>query len=291
MAITAGSTTKKSISRTAKIGIGIGSTTIFLIGVLAVFWFVRRHLRDRRRTDQQTETRSSDSSARSGTPSVPVAQEIAIRSLIDLGRELPDNGRLELHDMTRPRAQACETPSRCASTRVHELQEPCAPIAHELQSPNNHEHGIVIQDQRAKSKTGIIVSTNMTRQSCTGEIATTEIPCVKTTISSPKCGLVNLNRSLPATPISESPQCSPQIAAFARQIRKKNSSDTSLALSALQDLPLNAWQRSLRRPSLPRLSYTSMDMEIVIPPGVPDVEVVKPLSVRKKNGRKRGNFF
>ena len=49
---------------------------------------------------------------------------------------------------------------------------------------------------------------------------------------------------------------------------------------------LNAWQRRFAH-----LSYASMDMEIVIAPGLSEVEIIKPLNVTKKSEECRRNFI
>ncbi|KAF6237178.1 hypothetical protein HO173_004646 [Letharia columbiana] len=156
----------------------------------------------------------------------------------------------------------------------------------------------MIQNHGARSKYTIFVSTNVSSQSWTSIGTSTDIPCVGTTICSQKPKTVDLDRSLPPTPISESPQISPVIADFSGSVTTRKGSEAFVERPAagksicgtMGRVPshtrLNAWQRELAH-----LSYASMDMEFVIPSGLSEAETIKPLNVYKEMERSRRNFF
>ena len=108
-----------------------------------------------------------------------------------------------------------------------------------------------------------------------------------------------VDRSLSSTPISENPQVSPVVITGGGAVMSRKGSDAFVEKSAavesvyetvsqVRSSPnnLNAWQRRFAH-----LSYASMDMEIVVPPGPSEVEIIQPLNVSKKSGHRRGHFF
>ena len=223
---------------------------------------------------------------------------MAIDNLIGLYTELPDRGKAELQNLTSPPAPSSENsqPVIPLGNKPHELPPP--PISQEPMNVQNLDERIVVKNLREKSKYTIFVSTNLSRHSWTSVGTSFEIPSVKTTISSDNINIIDMDRSLPPTPISESLQCSPAAENFSQHVLAGRASDAltkrrSIIRSTHGDLiqippptRLNAWQRALAH-----LSYSSMDMEIVIPPGSSDVDIVKPLNVPKQNLWSRRNFF
>lgn len=106
---------------------------------------------------------------------------------------------------------------------------------------------------------------------------------------------VNLDRSLPPTPISESPQVSPIAVIDPDELDGRSATAEFLCKSERtmdhvvpSPIHLNDWQRRFAH-----LSYASMDMEIVIPPDLlPGVDIIEPLNIVKRNKDGRGdNFF
>jgi len=284
------------LSHAAKIGIGVGATS-FLLLCLAMVVIAFRKLRkgrDRRRLFRNRKFINFSQQSQLSNASSP--RTIAMNSSTNSRRELADSGKLELNGETPPselRNEALESIMRTA----YELNEPTAPIAHELMSRDSNER-IMLQNHTAKSKYKIFMTTNISRRSWTSIGTSNEVPYVKTTISSQTANRVEIDRSLPPTPISESVQCSPIQGNFGQSVTTHNghealSNSPDIARSVYGDIGqissparLNAWQRSFAH-----LSYSSMDLEIVIPPESTDVEIIKPLSIYNKRGRNRRNFF
>ena len=196
--------------------------------------------------------------------------EIANNSLICPYRELPDSGKAELVD-------------------------PFAPVAHELMNQRPSDRTSVLRYHAPRSKCTTLVSTKMSTQNWTSIDTSSDMQCARIQ----KLETVNLNRSLPPTPISESPQVGPVAVIFNGVMAPRQGPDISDERSVAVDftsgrtmdhilspIHLNAWQRRFAD-----LSYASMDMEIVVPPGLSEVEIVKPLNVTKKSEVCRSNFF
>ena len=121
-------------------------------------------------------------------------------SLIGAYRELPDTGKSELLDETAP------------SKFRHEMSEqpqPSAPVAYELMTPFSSGERSMVQNHSARKRFAIFKSTNVSRKSWPSIDTSIEIPCVETIIYSQKPKKVDLDWSLPPTPISESLQVSP----------------------------------------------------------------------------------
>lgn len=116
--------------------------------------------------------------------------------------------------------------------------------------------------------------TNVSMQSRSGIGIPTNNPCVETTICSEKPQTVDVDRSLPRTPISESPRVSPLVADISGVVMKRKGSEVCVAMSAVvgsvlgatDQVPsrtrLDAWQRGLAH-----LSYASMEIESKLPAG------------------------
>ena len=201
----------------------------------------------------------------------PSIQEIVNNSLTGPYQELPDSGKAELVGSF-------------------------APVAHEVMTQHPSDITSRLQNHASPSEYTLFVSTGVLTQNSTSIDTSSDIQRARTQ----RPETINLNRSLPPTPISESPQVSPFAANFNGAMASRRDPDVFDARSAaLESIPetvgdvpsptpthLNAWQRRFAH-----LSYASMDMEIVVPPDLSDVEIIKPLNVTKKGEGYRRNFF
>ena len=196
-------------------------------------------------------------------------QELANNSLIGPHRELPDSGKAELVD-------------------------PFAPVAHELMTQRPSDGTSMLRIHVPRSKYTTFVSTGMSTRSWTSIDTSSDIQCAEVQ----RLEKVNLNQSLPPTPISENPQVDRLAVKFDGATASRRTpgaiDDTSAAVESVcvaidhipSPTPLIAWERRS-----PHLSYAEMEMEIVIPPSLPEVEMMKPLNVIKKSKECRGNFL
>ena len=199
----------------------------------------------------------------------PSIQEIDNNGLIGPYQELPDSGKAELVGSF-------------------------APVAHELMTRRPSDITSSLRNHASRSKYITFASTDTPTQSWTSFDTSSDVQCVN--IQKPE--KINLDRSLPPTPISESPQVGPVTVNFNGATAPRRTPDafdeTSSASGSIcvaiahvsSPTHLNAWQRRFAH-----LSYASMDMEIVVPPGVSEVEIIQPLNVAKKSEECCGNFF
>ena len=254
--------TESHIGRNTKIGVSVGLIALFLLSLVATVLLVKKKTwrlpQDKERGRETMELWQHS------------IQEIANNSLVGPYRELPDSGKAELVD-------------------------PTAPVAHELMNHRPSDGKITLHYHAPRSKCTTIVSTNMLTQNWTSIDTSSDMQCAKVQ----KLEMTNLNRSLPPTPISESPQVGPIAVIFNGVLASEQGPDISDERSAAEDFPcastmrrvpspthLNAWQRRFAH-----LSHASMDMEIVIPPGLSEVEIIKPLKITKKTEVSRSNVF
>ena len=277
------------ITRAAKIGISIGSIVVFLLCVLVITCVVRKRRNSARMQDTQFNPEPTSSGQPHITSNTFSTQEIAENSLIGPQRELPDNEIAELRGMSIASQPSNQVQQRETSLHsIPELRAQCTPQSKSLVQPPN-----------SPCRRAISVSTKMTRHSWTSIGSSAKVPCVETTICSQTIKPIDVYRSLPSTPISESLQISPIVEDFDRYIRAGKCSDVIRERSALvksvcgslSRVPsngrrLNAWQRSFAH-----LSYTSMDIEITIPPGMSEPDIIRPLNIPNIRGKSRRNFF
>ena len=285
------------MGRASKIGIGVGSTIAFCLSLLALFLTVKKWRKTRGEKHEGVAAPRVESPEKSVAADVSRTQEIGINSYVGPYRELPDSGRVELAPNVSASTNVGQ-PSGPIMAAMNELDEPSPPIANELMNLQAFNEGSMIQNRNAKNKYKIFVSTNMSRQSWRSGGSQVEGPRIETTISSRRPKRYDVDRSLPPTPISESVQASPIRADFNQCVPIVKTSDAistrSTAVKSCHGdvreggsaVPLNAWQRDFSH-----LSYSSMDMEIVVPPGSSEVDVIKPLRINKRDGRRRQNFF
>ena len=252
-----------------KIGVSLGLVALFLLSLLAVIFFVKKKTRLLHQ-DGERDRETVD-------PRQHSIQEIANNSLTGQYQELPDSGKAELVD-------------------------PFPTVAHELPTQRSPDATSRLRDHASSSKYITFVSTNMSTQSRTSIDTSSYTQCAETKKLEP----INLNRPLPPTPISESPQLSIAVVDFnngampSRRDRDPADVSDGRRSPAVQSIcrtlghvttsptRLNAWQRRFTH-----FSYASMDMEIVVPPGVQDVEIIPPLNVIGKSESEGwpGNFF
>ena len=158
--------------------------------------------------------------------SLEYAQEIGYNSMVEPFRELPDSAkaRVELRNEQSPLGSGNETSG---------MPEVLPPVSHEL-SADRGSH--VMVQTRTADRWKIFMSTNISRKSWTSLALSDRATCTETAISTsplPRKGIsigrssivtsnlaaeiyslyrrksLDLNRSLPPTPISQSPQTSP----------------------------------------------------------------------------------
>ena len=163
--------------------------------------------------------------------SVKSAAEIGYNSMVEPFRELPDSAkaRVELLDEQSPSGSGIE---------ISEMPEVLPPVSHELRADRGSH---VMVQTRTADRWKIFTSTKISRKSRTSLALSDRATHAETAISTsalqrkgtiiggssidtsnPEAELyslyirksLDLNRSLPPTPISESPQMSPVLASF-----------------------------------------------------------------------------
>lgn len=292
--------TESHSGRTIKMGVSLGVIAFSLLSLIAVVLAMKKKKKKKEKCNHHDRERNHDTLDFT-EPQQQSIQEISMDSLIGPHRELPDSGRAELLDVAKPSGSGNEVSELSGPSEpvAHELVDPFAPAAYELMTHGTSEGRSMIQNHNARNKYTIFVANDMARESWTRIGTSTDDPRVETTICSQKSKTVDVDRSLPPTPISESPQVSPVIANFSGVVTTRKASEAFSEGSAavhsvcgiMGQMPphirLNAWQRGLAHSS-----YASMDMEIVVPPALSEFEIIKPLmNIYKENEKSRRNFF
>lgn len=220
-----------------------------------------------------------------------------MNSLIGLHRELPDSGKHELLNMESPSGSGKEVLELSGSSEAvaYELPERFSAATRKVMTGYSSSGRPMTQRRNASNKCRILVSTNMGRESCTSIDTLTDIPCVETAISAYSAKAVFVTRSLPPTPISESPQVSPVEISFRRTLQLKKRSETfvegSCAIKSFGGTTGGVLTQSYAnspQPEYPHMSIASMNIEIMIPPDIPEI---KPLSFYKEDTASHSNFF
>ena len=242
----------------------------------------------RRRRAKKPENRKSDITAPLQGLEVSTAysvQEIAHNSRFYGYRELPDSGKIELQDEKQPSGSAKE---------ILELPPEPPPVYHELMAETVSTGPLKLKKystaSSTKSKTGIYVSTRILTNSRSSE-GGSSTPRVETIITSsagddslnsnhssrsqsPWPKPLDLDRPLPPTPISESPQVSPITPASKNSGRRRppikappNSASTSGTFEYVSPTSSNKNSDRFNSRGHSPLSESSMVLEIVIPPG------------------------
>lgn len=272
------------VSRGLIIGASIGAILFLLLIILLSTWVIRRWRAEKPKNQKSDITAPLPGREVSTAISV---QEMAHNSKYIYGgyRELPDTGKIELQDEKQPSGSAKE---------ILELPPEPPPVYHELMAETVSYGTSKLQKYSStcstKSKTGIYVHTRILTNSRSSE-GGSSTPRVETYITSstrrdsfksdqpsrsqsPWPKPLDLDRPLPPTPISESPQVSPITPASKRSGRRRlpikappNSASTSGSFDYVSPTSSTKNAGSLTSRGHSPLSETSMELEIVIPPG------------------------
>ncbi len=259
------------LSLPEKVGIGFGVTTFVVFVVLLVIVAIRRWRRSslrKQNSDAQAPLRLFRDAK--SPIAFSVQEKDHHNSQYNCFSELPVMEKAELLDETSPSG---------SGYKIKELSPP-VDVVHELSSHRSSKETYAVHKYQPTSKFAVYVSTGIRRESQT-ITSTKQSPGIKTTISSPPSDMTpNLDRSLPPTPISESPQVSPIAATFdtvtrTRRLEARSQRGASVAIGLSrtngQDPP-NTTICSVAKPGQcgqqrSRRGGFSVDMEIVVPPG------------------------
>ena len=271
----------------ASVGTATGLTVLIFILIFAT------------RKGRSTASGKSKSS-KTGFPELPNGlnvsnsiHEIDNNSLYWGYREIMDTGKAELLDEKWPSG---------SGNIIQEMPPHSpAPAMYELMTSHNSLGSSMIRSPNSLNRFAIFVSTGTLREGRTSSdtkkkssrvvsLSPRHVSSQRTSsrptwlkvdrpLPSPSRGQpLDLNRSLPTTPISESPQISPAITSFSsrftiRDYLHTSSNRTSVALSIIGDIQ-NFPRTLITRPAEVRdrrqhsnLSDSFMEIEIVIPPG------------------------
>ena len=227
LAIPSATETTNHHRRNVAIGTSIGTASFLLFAGLAAFFAIRRWRR-------KTTTKRNSEATQSPTPfrepaalMVSFAHEIDHNSRAGNVRELPDKTR------ARVELPSEQTPS-APDNEIFEMAEVPPPIPHESK-PGRGSH--VMVQERTADMWKVLFPTKMPRRTWMSVASSDAAPCVGTVVSAPtqrkelnmdEASIIasnleaeilslyvrtplDLNRSLPPTPISESPQVSPAL--------------------------------------------------------------------------------
>lgn len=219
--VTIHSTTTSSthVNSKAIIGTAIGAATLMVLIIFAVaFLLIKR----RRRTSEKIDANPAAYPLDLKTHTICSVREIDNNSTVGEIRELPNNEKYELQDEQSPSG---------SGNKISEMANALQPVAYELRTQRSSMEKLMMEANRS-STYKIFKSTKISRksQSSVGSVGGTV--CVETVISvssqqsmsqSPTASSrarseiyasyirksPDLDRSLPPTPISESPMVSP----------------------------------------------------------------------------------
>ena len=203
-----------------------------------------------------------------------LVQEISAENIINLYRELPDSGRAELF-------------------------EPVAPIAHELMTRGTSDERSMMQYQDARNTFTMFASYDRGRDDATTIDTSTSMSYAQTNVYSHAPTTVDVDRSLPPTPISESLQVSPVEGRFSRRVMARKHSDLLVEESAAVKSVCGAIGRVpphiLLHPRQRGVGHSSnasmvLDMEIVISP-YSEHDFVSSLNAFNESERSTRAFF
>ncbi|CAD6593003.1 MAG: hypothetical protein ASARMPREDX12_006650 [Alectoria sarmentosa] len=181
------------INHVAVIGTSLSATVFFLVSVFGIAFAIRRWRHKKSKIGNRDATELSEESPNPEALIVPPIQQIDTNNLCG-PREVPDTEIVELR----------------GGRSVLELEESPKPIRYELMANQDSAGHIMTQDLNARNRFAIFTSTGLLRESRPTVGTSTDKPNVEVVNSaSPPRGFQDLNRSLPPTPISESPQVWP----------------------------------------------------------------------------------
>ena len=213
--------------RNVAIGTSIGTASFLIFAALAAFFAIRRW-------QQKTMTQRNSEATQ---PPTPFCEPTAVK--VSSAREIDHNSRAgnvrELPDSTRARVELPSGQAPLApDNEVFEMSEAPPPIPHGSK-PGRGSH--VMVQERTADAWRIFFPTKVPRRSWTSVASSDGVPCDETVISASAQRKelnmdeastitsnleaeilslyvrtpLDLNRSLPPTPISESPQVSPTL--------------------------------------------------------------------------------
>ena len=254
-------------TRNTVIGVSLGIVVLFSLSFFAIVWTVKKKQKQKMRDNHKREgvlcpTASMESQQQ-------LVQEISADNIISLYRELPEDGR-------------------------GELVEPNAPIAHELMPHATSDERSMIQYHDARNTSTMFASHDRARESSTTIDTSTDM-----SVRSQNPKTVDLYRSLPPTPISESLQVSPVEGRFSKGVIARKGSDLLIEESAAVKSVCGAIGRVpphiLLLPRQRGYGHSSnasmvLDMEIVIPPDLEN-DFVSPLNAYNESERSSRAFF
>ena len=259
-------------TRSTIIGVSLGIGILFSLSLLAILWTVKKKQKQKMLENHKGEGPLDPTASMASQQQL--VQEISADNIISLYRELPDNGRAELF-------------------------EPSAPIAHELMTRGHSDERSMIQYHNSRDTSKMPVSHVRVRDSSTTIDTSTSMSYGQTNVYSHNPRTMDVERSLPPTPISESLQVSPVEGKFSRRVTARQRSDLLVEESAAVKSVCGAIGQVpphiLLHPRQRALGHSSdasmvMDMEIIIPPYLEN-DFVSPLN--SYNNSKRGSraFF
>ena len=226
VAIPSASQKHNHLRRNVAIGMAIGTALFLLVATLAIRRWRRRSIIQP--SDQCILLPTTFQEPRASNFS-PVL-EIGHNSEVGPYSELPDSAKAKVELLNE------QAPSG-SGYHISEMAEALAPVSHELRA--NRSSSVIPQTRTANS-CKILASTKMLSKGFTSLASSDGAPCVETVMSAStqrngiktdRASIVtssleaeiyssyirkslDLNRSLPPTPISESPQVSPVVAKF-----------------------------------------------------------------------------
>ena len=256
------------------LGIGI----LFSLSLFAILWTVKKKQKQKQKQKQKMHDNHKEEGVLDPPASMDsqqqLVQEISADNIISLYRELPDTGRAE-------------------------LVEPFAPIAHELMTHGTSDEKSTIQRHDMRNTSTMSTSHFGARDSSTTIDTSTSMSYIRTNVYSHNPKTVDVERSLPPTPISESLQVSPVEGRFSRRVMARKHSDLLIEESAAVKSVCGAIGQVpphiLLHPRQRGLGHSSdasmvLDMEIVIPPHSEN-DFVSPQKAYYESERSSRAFF
>ncbi len=301
-----------NLSRKAIIGTSIGAALFLILIILTILFITRSWTRRAGKITSCDHSRSTTSSCVLRNFSICSLCEMDNNSTCGSIRELADTAKAELPDERSPSG---------SSNRIPELSQPLSRMVHELRSyTTSRDHSVSHTNSGNASR--LLISTRISRKSRTSLRSSSSAPCVETTISSsahrenlnrghtsviaPTTAAeiydlymrrsLNLNRSLPLTPISESPQRSPISIRFSQ-------GNSFCPRPHILQVPERAYDYAVIHPDIPmsRYSFPSVrhkrrpvgvllpGLGISISPGISDLTTPTPTTMVGRQGHGRPN--
>jgi len=300
------------MSRKTIIGTSTGAASFLILVILAILFIMRHWTRKAGKTSSYDHSRSTTSSCVLRNFSICSLCEMDNNSTCGSIRELADTAKAELLD---------ERSRSGSSNRIPELFQSLSRMVHELRSYTTSRHHSVSHTHSVNASR-ILISTRISRKSRTSFRSSSSAPCVETTISSsahrenlnrghtsviaPTTAAeiydlymrrsLDLNRSLPPTPISESPQTSPIFIRFSQ-------GNSFCPRPHILQVPERAYDYAVIHPDIPRPRYSSPStrykrrpvgvvlpgLGIAISPGISDLTTPTPTTMVSHQEHGRSN--